>query len=270
MQTRIRPQLPLDCIHLIVAHLHDDIFTLFQLLTVHSTFFNATLPILYRDPYRTLEEQILKRDSRRGGPSSPRFSTSLHAKRLLYLLLLSCRNADELVPFLSIDWPDPLSPIVSENPLMVPYIDYLGDLDFTRWITTFKQFLCEFDSLMEERAYRMFRLLFLDHHKERVRFLSIPVTHLEPYESMLPYLKNLQRIQFYEDELEEVPNDAPQDETTQNDNAQGDNDVVANGDDGGNDEDAVEAQAERAPEEAPEEATEEATEEPVAEPVAEP
>ncbi|KAG0204705.1 hypothetical protein BGX33_008318 [Mortierella sp. NVP41] len=199
-----RTQLPTECISCIISHLDGDLANLFPLLTVNNTFFKATLPILYRDPYRTLERHQDKK-ARRLGAYPTSISHSVHAKRLLYLLLLSCRQADDLVPFLNVDWPDPLSPFVSESPLMACYIDYLGDLDFDRWTATLKLLLLEFDTQMEQHAFRLFRLLFLDHHKERVQMLTIPITHIEPYMELLPHLKSLQRVRFYEDETEAPP-----------------------------------------------------------------
>ncbi|KAF8942896.1 hypothetical protein BGZ47_006033 [Haplosporangium gracile] len=197
-------QLPTECITCIISHLDGDLTTLFHLLTVNSTFFRATLPYLYRDPYRTLERREEKRVRRQGGyPSS--ICSSVAAKRLLYLLLLSCRQGDDLVPFLNVDWDEPLSPFVSDQPLMACYIDHLGDLDFDRWTATLKLLLLEFDTQMEQHAFRLFRLLFLDHHKERVEKLAIPITHIEPYMDLLPHLRNLQRVRFYEDELEQPP-----------------------------------------------------------------
>ncbi|KAF9373432.1 hypothetical protein CPB97_000545 [Podila verticillata] len=195
-------QLPDDCIHNIVHHLRHDIYSLFRMLTVSRSMFHATLPVLYADPYRTLERQI-RREHTKMKTHPPTFSQTLTAKKLLYLLLLSCRQADDLVPFLSIDWPDALSPVAQETQLQAPYIDYLKDLDFNRWINTLKCLIIEFDTQMEEYAIRVFRLMFLDHHKERVQVLNIPVTHLEPYQEMVASLKSLQRIQFYEDKLEE-------------------------------------------------------------------
>ncbi|KAK5827085.1 hypothetical protein F5H01DRAFT_330700 [Linnemannia elongata] len=203
-QIMAQTQLPTECISCIISHLDGDLTTLFHLLTVNSTFFRATLPYLYRDPYRTLERREEKRVRRQGGyPSS--ISNSVAAKRLLYLLLLSCRQGDDLVPFLNVDWDEPLSPFVSDQPLMACYIDYLGDLDFDRWTATLKPLLLEFDTQMEQHAFRLFRLLFLDHHKERVQKLTIPITHIEPYLDLLPHLRNLQRVRFYEDELEQPP-----------------------------------------------------------------
>ncbi|KAG0054086.1 hypothetical protein BGZ83_011970 [Gryganskiella cystojenkinii] len=197
-------QLPDHCIKTIVSHLRGDIYTLGRLLTVNSTFFHITLPILYHDPYRLLERQIKKNHARLSNAHSfspPAFESSLPAKRLLYLLLLSCRQADDLVPFLSPDWSDPLPPFGGF--LTVTYINYLGDLNFDRWTATLKHLLPEFDTTMEQRAYRLFRVLFLDHHKSRVTSLTIPITHLEPYQQWAGEFKNLQRIRFYEDTVEE-------------------------------------------------------------------
>ncbi|KAF9922361.1 hypothetical protein FBU30_007559 [Linnemannia zychae] len=197
-------RLPIECLSCIVRHLDGDLTTLFNLLTVNSTFFKITLPVLYRDPYRTLERNEEKRARRRGQyPGS--ISNSVQAKRLLYLLLLSCRQADDLVPFLLVDWSDPLSPFIGDQPLMACYIDYLGDLNFDRWLSTLKQLLVEYDTQMEQYAIRLFRLLFLNHHKERVERLTIPITHIDPYMALLPHLKNLQRVRFYEDDLEPPP-----------------------------------------------------------------
>ncbi|KAF9309060.1 hypothetical protein BG003_010264 [Podila horticola] len=195
-------QLPDDCIHNIVHHLRHDVYSLFRMLTVSRSMFHATLPFLYADPFRALQRQI-QREHIKKKTCPPSFSQSLTAKKLLYLLLLSCRQADALVPFLSIDWPDALSPVAQETQLQAPYIEYLKDLDFNRWINTLKCLLIEFDTQMEEYAIRVFRLMFLDHHKERVQVLNIPVTHLEPYQEMVASLKSLQRIHFYEDKLED-------------------------------------------------------------------
>ncbi|KAG0365910.1 hypothetical protein BC939DRAFT_441084 [Gamsiella multidivaricata] len=195
------PQLPFECIQCIVSKLDGDIFTLFKLLTVHSSFFRATLPVLYRDPYRALHNQVRQHALMRNR-SWPAFSSSLRAKQLLYLLILSCRRADDLAPFLTPDWCDPISPLVSVRPLMAVYIDHLGDLLHDGWINTLKLLAPELDTTMELILIRQFRLLFLDHQKERVRDLSIPVTHLEPYMALVPHLKNLERIRFYEDELD--------------------------------------------------------------------
>ncbi|KAG9072205.1 hypothetical protein KI688_006429 [Linnemannia hyalina] len=207
-------QLPAECISCIISHLDGDLTTLFRLLTVNSTFFRATLPYLYRDPYRTLERREAKRVRRQGGyPSS--ICGYVATKRLLYLLLLSCRQGDDLVPFLNVDWDEPLSPFVSDQPLMACYIDYLGDLDFDRWTATLKLLMPEFDTQIEQYAFRLFRLLFLDHHKERVQKLAIPITHIEPYMDLLPHLRNLQRVRFYVDELEQPPQERshiPEDE----------------------------------------------------------
>ncbi|KAG0278645.1 hypothetical protein BGZ95_003501 [Linnemannia exigua] len=202
-----RTRLPTECISCIISHLDGDLTSLFRLLTVNSTFFRATLPVLYRDPYRTLERRDEKSVRRQGGYPSSIYNT-IPAKRLLYLLLLSCRQADDLVPFLSVDWPEPLSPFTGDQPLMACYIDYLGDLDFDRWTATLKQLLVEFDTQMEQHAFRLFRLLFLDHHKGRVEKLAIPITHIEPYMDLIPHLKNLQRVRFYEDELEPPPEES--------------------------------------------------------------
>ncbi|KAK3831065.1 MAG: hypothetical protein J3R72DRAFT_527894 [Linnemannia gamsii] len=199
--------LPTECISCIISYLDGDLTTLFRLLTVNSTFFKATLPVLYRDPYRTLEFRDAKSVRRQGGYPCIIYNT-VPVKRLLYLLLLSCRQADDLVPFLSVDWPEPLSPFTGDQPLMACYIDYLGDHDFDRWTDTLKQLLVEFDTQMEQHAYRLFRLLFLDHHKERVQKLAIPITHIEPYMELIPHLKNLQRVRFYEDELEPPPEES--------------------------------------------------------------
>ncbi|KAF9351197.1 hypothetical protein BGX26_010746 [Mortierella sp. AD094] len=195
------PLLPLECIQHIIRQLDSDIFALYQLLTVHSTFFKFALPILYRDPYRALERQI-RRQALMRSCSWPSFESSLPAKQLLYTLILSCSRAEALAPFLTPDWPDPISPLVVTSPLKTVYIDYLGDLDYDRWITTLKYLAPEVDSGVEQMIARMLRLLFLDHHMERVQTLSIPITHLEPYIKYTPNLKNLQRIRFYEDELD--------------------------------------------------------------------
>ncbi|KAG0024611.1 hypothetical protein BGZ82_010417 [Podila clonocystis] len=215
-------QLPDDCIHNIVHHLRHDIYSLFRMLTVSRCMLHATLPVLYADPYRTLECQI-RREHTKKKTYPPSFSQSLPAKKLLYLLLLSCRQADDLVPFLSIDWPDALSPVAEETQLQAPYIEYLKDLDFNRWINTLKCLLIEFDTQMEEYAIRVFRLMFLDHHKGRVQVLNIPMTHLEPYREMVASLKSLQRIHFYEDMLEdEQPVETEErntEETTDEENA---------------------------------------------------
>ncbi|KAG0355990.1 hypothetical protein BG005_005075 [Podila minutissima] len=216
-------QLPDDCIHNIVHHLRHDIYSLFRMLTVSRSMFHAILPVLYADPYRTLQRQI-RREHTKKKTYPPSFSQSLTAKKLLYLLLLSCRQADDLVPFLSIDWPDALSPVAQETQLQAPYIEYLKDLDFDRWINTLKCLLIEFDTQMEEYAIRVFRLMFLDHHKERVQVLNIPVTHLEPYQEMVASLKSLQRIHFYEDKLEdeqpvETGERNSEEETTDEENA---------------------------------------------------
>ncbi|KAG0017122.1 hypothetical protein BGZ80_008607, partial [Entomortierella chlamydospora] len=88
------------------------------------------------------------------------------------------------------------------SPLKTVYIDFLGDLDYDRWTATLKYLAPEVDSSVEQMIVRMFRLLFLDHHMERVQTLSIPITHLEPYIKYTPSLKNLQRIRFYEDDLD--------------------------------------------------------------------
>ncbi|KAG0286352.1 hypothetical protein BGZ96_009529 [Linnemannia gamsii] len=197
-------QLPAECISCIISHLDGDLTTLFRLLTVNSTFFRATLPVLYRDPYRTLEHREKKRVHRQNGYFSSIYNYDC-TKRLLYLLLLSCRQGDDLVPFLNVDWDEPLSPFVSDQPLMACYVDYLGDLNFDRWTQTLKLFLLEFDTQMEQHAFRLFTLLFLNHHKERVEKLSIPITHIEPYMELLPQLRNLQQVRFYEDELEQPP-----------------------------------------------------------------
>ncbi|KAF9906238.1 hypothetical protein EC991_000865 [Linnemannia zychae] len=199
-----RKRLPTECISNIISHLDGDLASLFHLLTVNTTFFRATLPVLYRDPYRTLERWHAKKIRRQGGyPGS--IHASVEAKRLLYLLLLSCQQSDDLVPFLFVDWPEPLSAFTGDHPLMACYIDYLGDLDFDRWTDTLKLLLHEFDTQMEQQSYRLFRLLFLHHHKERVQQVSIPITHIEPYMELIPHLKNLQRVRFYEDELEPPP-----------------------------------------------------------------
>ncbi|KAF9126134.1 hypothetical protein BGW39_006846 [Mortierella sp. 14UC] len=200
----VRTRLPRECISDIISYLDGDLASLFNLLTVNTTFFRATLPVLYRDPYRALNRWNEKKVRRQGGYPGSIYNT-VAAKRLLYLLLLSCRQADDLVPFLSVDWPEPLSPFTGDQPLMACYIDYLGDLDFDRWTETLKQLLLEFDTQMEQHAYRLFRLLFLDHHKERVQQLTIPITHIEPYMELIPHFKNLQRVRFYEDELEPPP-----------------------------------------------------------------
>jgi len=195
-------QLPPPCVRSIVFHLREDIHTLANLLTVNRSFFHFTLPILYHDPYRLLQRQILK-NHRRRHPNTPlsAFESSLPAKRLLHLLLLSCRQADDLVPFLSLDWPEPLF-LEEGQHLTVRYIDFLGDLDFDRWTATLKHLLPEIDTLMEQRAYRLFRILLLDHHKERVEQLTIPITHLEPYLDWVGSFKNLKRVRFYEDALD--------------------------------------------------------------------
>ncbi|KAG0298717.1 hypothetical protein BGZ98_000110 [Dissophora globulifera] len=195
------PRLPVDCIRCIVSQLDGDIFTLARILTVNRTFFEAAVPVLYRDPYRALEAQIRKQSLIRGR-GWPSFSTSLPAKKLLYLLLLSCRRADDLAPFLTPDWSDPISPLVSYQPLMAAYIDFVEDYDYDRWMTTLKHLAPELDTTMESMANRLLRLLFLDHHKEQVQMLSIPITHLEPYKPLIPHLKRLQRIRFYEDDLD--------------------------------------------------------------------
>ncbi|KAF9962973.1 hypothetical protein BGZ65_006903 [Modicella reniformis] len=194
-------QLPQECIERIISYFERDIYSLFHLLTVNSIFFKATLPVLYRDPYRSLEKQI-RENALIHNRYCPSFSTSLPAKQLLYLLLLSCSRADDLAPFLTPDWTDPVSPLVSEQPLMAVYIDYLGDLNYDRWPRTLKQLAPELDSTMDEMVIRMLRLIFLEHHKERVKMLSIPITHLQPYMSFIPHLKNLQGILFYEDDLD--------------------------------------------------------------------
>ncbi|KAF9999614.1 hypothetical protein BGZ79_006760, partial [Entomortierella chlamydospora] len=137
----------------------------------------------------------------RGG-SWPSFESSLPAKKLLYTLILSCSRSETLAPFLTPDWPDPISPLVMTSPLKTVYIDFLGDLDYDRWTATLKYLAPEVDSSVEQMIVRMFRLLFLDHHMERVQTLSIPITHLEPYIKYTPSLKNLQRIRFYEDDLD--------------------------------------------------------------------
>ncbi|KAK3812178.1 MAG: hypothetical protein J3Q66DRAFT_52971 [Benniella sp.] len=216
------PQLPEECIQRIVSNFDGDIFGLHNLLTVHSCFFRAALPHLYRDPYRTLEKQI-RQQALVHKRSYPTFSSSLPAKQLLYILLLSCRRADDLVPFLTPDWPEPVSPWVSVAPLMAVYIDYLGDLDYERWTKTLKWLVPELDNSMDQMVIRLLRLMFLDHHQERVQTLSIPITHLQPYTQFIPYLKNLQRIEFYEDELDgthdqdETPQQEDQEQANTND-----------------------------------------------------
>ncbi|KAF9374829.1 hypothetical protein BGX21_004024 [Mortierella sp. AD011] len=130
------------------------------------------------------------------------FESSLPARQLLYTLILSCSRSETLAPFLTPDWPDPISPLVTTSPLKTVYIDFLGDLDYDRWTTTLKYLAPEVDSSVEQMIVRMFRLLFLDHHMERVQTLSIPITHLEPYIKYTPSLKSLQRIRFYEDDLD--------------------------------------------------------------------
>ncbi|KAF9915152.1 hypothetical protein BX616_006798 [Lobosporangium transversale] len=231
ISTSYSPKLPLECIQCVISHLDGDIFTLFHLLTVHSSFFKATLPILYRDPYRALEKQIQRRNLLHYRKSKSIFAYSTAAKKLLYTLLLSCRRSDDLVPFLTPDWRDPISPFVTaDQPLMACYVDYLGDLDYDRWAHTLKSIAPDSDNGVGALLMRLLRIIFLDHHAERVQTLLIPVTHLAPYKPLLPRLKNLRWISFYEDGLDGT-HDQAEDQNEQEQQAE-DNTQRRNGNEG--------------------------------------
>ncbi|KAF9581792.1 hypothetical protein BGW38_001077, partial [Lunasporangiospora selenospora] len=199
-------RLPPDCIHHIVAQLDGDLDTLFNLLTVNSTFFHATLPVLYRDPFVALK----RRHRRKAAVDRTLFGDrndgvlvrSVPVKQLFFLLLLSCKNSYELVPFLLIDWVDPL-PAFSETPLMAAYIEYLGHYSLDRWVPTLRSLLPEVDTNFENNAIRIYRLLFLEHLADRVRVLNIPVSHLSPYMPFIPRLKCLKFIDFHEHAVDE-------------------------------------------------------------------
>ncbi|KAG0366112.1 hypothetical protein BGX24_003851 [Mortierella sp. AD032] len=105
---------------------------------------------------------------------------------------------------------------------MAVYIDYLEDLDYFRWETTL-WFMSPFNMKSEHQwAFRQLQQLFLDHHKERIQVLWIPITHLELYKAFVPHLRNLQRIRFYDDMLDGTHDqDQDQDHDHENENADG-------------------------------------------------
>ncbi|KAF9932095.1 hypothetical protein BGZ67_004906 [Mortierella alpina] len=52
-----QPQLPTECVALILEHLWDDLPSLHSLLCCSQTFFHLAVPVLYRDPFRLINRQ---------------------------------------------------------------------------------------------------------------------------------------------------------------------------------------------------------------------
>ncbi|KAG9065715.1 hypothetical protein KI688_002004 [Linnemannia hyalina] len=57
LQQRTRSKLPAECLVMIFSHLDQDRSTLHALLRVNHQFFQLTIPILYRSPFRLLESR---------------------------------------------------------------------------------------------------------------------------------------------------------------------------------------------------------------------
>ncbi|KAG0248953.1 hypothetical protein BG011_009716 [Mortierella polycephala] len=71
------PQLPMECIEIILKYLWDDLPTMHTLLLCSRTLFFFTVPILYRDPFRLIaEHRIWKEESKS--------QRTAHLMRLLY------------------------------------------------------------------------------------------------------------------------------------------------------------------------------------------
>ncbi|KAK9717524.1 hypothetical protein K7432_006130 [Basidiobolus ranarum] len=174
---------------LIISYLEYEKHTLHSLLTVNKMCFNAAIPILYKNPFRS----CFWKDTSEG-----------RKREVLYLLLASSCLLSKLTKFTtklsdwaSTEWDLPTAPFT------VNYLNYYTEINYSEWARINNEQYSYVTRNFNFRVDQTISFLFCEHNVKKLKCVCLPILDMKPYLSLasrMPYLQRLEYCRLHKDQ----------------------------------------------------------------------
>ncbi|KAK9717521.1 hypothetical protein K7432_006127 [Basidiobolus ranarum] len=171
-----------EIITLIISYLAYEKRTLHSLLTVNKVWYNATIPILYKNPFR---------------PCFWDSTSEVKKREVLYLLLASsnlppklARSLREFLNQTLTEWDPPTAPFT------VNYLDYYTEINYLEWEHSRSEKYSYVTRKLNHKDDRTINLLLCEHNAKKLKSVCLPILGMKSYLPLATRMSSLKQLKY--------------------------------------------------------------------------